>query len=374
MSDYTLDWDTTSADGVTTLSDGSGGTMDVSVSTPAGGTGAGEEWNHGTWIGDGDGELIASHVDDPTSTYIKFDGEVSDVTFELYDVDAGINWDDSVTVYAIDAHGNYVPVSFSDLGAYHTTSPSGDGGYTVDASGHDNPGVEGSGAPDSVTVNIAGPISGLIITYDNGESYGTSGVVGIGPIGFNEAPAPCFVRGTMIETKHGEIAVEDLVEGDLIRTADNGFQPLRWVGSTTVSAKGKMAPVLIKKGALGNSRDLMVSPAHRVVLQGWQTELLFGNDEMMAPAGALVNDRTITVQRSDKVEYFHLMFDKHEIIFSDGAATESFHPGEVSVGTMAKATRDEVLALFPELETNAAAYGPAARHTLKAHEVALMNG
>ncbi len=373
MPGYTIDWDTTDLDGATTIT-GAGDDVVVTVSTPAGGTGAGEEWTLTTGIGDADGELIANHVNDPTLTMITFDSEVSGIEFELYDIDSGSGWDDTVTVYAVDATGAYVPISFSDLGIYHTTGTSADGnGYTVDASGHNNSGVEGSGAADSVTVTIAGPITGIVIVYDNGESNNSSGVIGIGDITFDEYIPPCFVRGTMIETNRGDVAIEELLAGDMIRTADNGMQPIRWIGSKTVSAKGKMAPIRIQAGSMGNKRDLLLSPAHRVVLQGWQTELLFGNDQMLASAKSLVNDSTITAQKADTVEYFHILFDRHEIIFSEGLATESFHPAEENVGTMAAAAQAEIYDLFPQLQNNAASYGPAARETLMPHEVALMN-
>jgi hypothetical protein len=181
------------------------------------------------------------------------------------------------------------------------------------------------------------------------------------------------VRGTLIETDRGEVAIEALMADDLVRTADNGFQPIRWVGSTTVKAKGSNAPILFRKGAIGNTRDLMLSPAHRVMLHGWQSELLFGVSEVLASAKSLVNDSTILRQNADSVEYFHVLFDRHEIVFSDGVPTESFHPGEAETGILAQDARDEIYSLFPELAQNRLSYGPSARDTLSAHEVALLS-
>ena len=394
MTEFTIDWGTTStgsttaADGPDTLVDAYGNEFDINVNTPTGGTGGGEEWQYegnsgfagGNGIDSSTNELVAYSVNDPTSAVITFDsGPVSNVSFELYDVDAG-GWDDSVTIYAqmgtgIDAY--LVPVTFSNQSPYHTVTPVGtpDGNaYRLDANGNDNPGVEGSGAVDTVTVNIVGPITALVIVYDNGESAANSGVVGIGPITFTDPSAvPCFVRGSMIETNRGDVAVEDLVAGDMVRTMDNGLQALRWVGSTTVKGKGSKAPILFREGAIGNSKDLLLSPEHRVVLQGWQAEVLFGKSELLASAKTLINDKTIIRQEVEEVEYFHILFDAHEIVFSNGAPTESFHPGDAGVGTMAKETRDEIFDLFPELALNADSYGPAVRKTLQAHEAALLN-
>jgi len=223
-----------------------------------------------------------------------------------------------------------------------------------------------------VTVSIAGPVASLTISFEDGPDDTQAGFIGVGDLTFDLFVAPCFVSGTLIETKRGDIAVEDLVCDDMVRTLDNGYQPIRWIGRADVSAKGSLAPILFKKGAIGNSSDLLVSPWHRVMLQGWQMELLFGGEEMLAAAKTLVNDKTITRVQSDKVEYFHILLDQHEIIFSNGAPTESFHPGDMSGGAMAENTRSEILDLFPELAKNLNAYGPVARATLAVDEVALL--
>ena len=73
-----------------------------------------------------------------------------------------------------------------------------------------------------------------------------------------------------------------------------------------------------------------------------------------------------------EVEYFHMMFDRHEIVLSDKAWTESFHPGDVALDGMAEAARDEIFTLFPELKSDKSAYGSTARQVVKPHEVAAL--
>ena len=97
----------------------------------------------------------------------------------------------------------------------------------------------------------------------------------------------CFTHGTMIVTDKGEKPVEKLVAGDKVLTKDNGLQELRWIGSRTVPAKGNLAPIMIKAGAMANDRDLMVSPQHRMVVEGWKSELLFGEREVLAARSCL---------------------------------------------------------------------------------------
>jgi hypothetical protein len=181
----------------------------------------------------------------------------------------------------------------------------------------------------------------------------------------------CFARGTRIDTDRGEVAVEALQVGDLVRTLDHGFQPIRWIGSRKVAAEGQFAPIRIKSGALGNHRDLLVSPQHRMMLEGWQLELLFEDNEVLVPAKSLVNDHSILRDTGGEVEYFHILFDSHEIIFAEGTPSESFHPGVQAMNSFSRETRNEIYALFPELRVNVASYGHAARRSLKPFEVSV---
>lgn len=182
----------------------------------------------------------------------------------------------------------------------------------------------------------------------------------------------CFARGSMIRTDCGELPVEALDAGDMVQTRDHGAQPVRWIGSRRVAGRGSFAPIRIKAGALRNDRDLVVSPQHRMLLDGWKAELLFGESEVLAAATHLVNDRSILREECDEVEYFHILFDRHEIIYANGAPAESFMPGAQGMDSLAVAARDEILTLFPELSDDLFAFGPSARRNLKAFEARLL--
>jgi hypothetical protein len=155
----------------------------------------------------------------------------------------------------------------------------------------------------------------------------------------------------------------------MVLTMDHGYQPIRWIGSSKRAATGDLAPILIRKGALGNNRDLRVSPQHRMLLQGWQAEMLFGELEVLATAKSLLNDHSIIRDEGGEVEYFHMLFDTHEIIYVEGCPSESFHPGKQGWKALDQATRDEILTLFPQLaDGNLNDYGPSARTSLKHKE------
>lgn len=203
----------------------------------------------------------------------------------------------------------------------------------------------------------------------------------IGNIIENDASTPhvglgaqvvCFAAGTRIETENGPVEVQYLQPGDMIMTRDEGLQELTWTGARRVDALGDLAPVVISKGALGNDRELVVSPQHRMLIEGWQAELWFGETEVFVKAKDLVNNETIYIREGGKVNYHHILFDNHQVVFAEGAASESFHPGPQALGALDQDTRDELLNIFPDLAHIAAPIMPAARMSLKGYEAACL--
>lgn len=137
-------------------------------------------------------------------------------------------------------------------------------------------------------------------------------------------PAPnCFTPACLIETDRGMVSAADLEPGDLVRTRDNGFQPLREILSRTMLAHGPAAPVHISKGALGTTSDLVVSQHHGICLSDWRCALYFGAEEVLVSAVHLVNGSTVRIREGGAVTYIHLVFDRHEILYSAGIPTES---------------------------------------------------
>jgi len=142
---------------------------------------------------------------------------------------------------------------------------------------------------------------------------------------------PCFVAGTMIDTVDGPRPVETLTCGDLVQTRD-------------------------VKDALA--------------------ELMFGEAEVLIAAKDLVNDRSIRPVEGGDVEYVHLMFDRHQVVTSEGLATESFLPGPQTTKSFEAEIVEEITTIFPELDVSTGeGYGPAARPMLKRYEAeALLRG
>ncbi|WP_138936121.1 Hint domain-containing protein [Roseovarius arcticus] len=183
----------------------------------------------------------------------------------------------------------------------------------------------------------------------------------------------CFTPGACILTPHGARAIETLCIGDMVITRDNGPQPIRWVGSRTVAGVDRFAPISIAAHVLDwATRPLLVSPQHRLLFTGYKAELLFGCDEVLVAAKHLLDGRDVVASNRAEVTYIHMMLDQHEVIYADGAATESFHAGDVGISAISDQSREEMFSIFPELRANPNAFGKTARPCLKRHEARLL--
>tara|TARA_B110000908_G_scaffold23183_1_gene26357 strand:- start:150 stop:2501 length:2352 start_codon:yes stop_codon:yes gene_type:complete len=197
-----------------------------------------------------------------------------------------------------------------------------------------------------------------------GGSIALTGISGT-DLAFYNTNVACFTAGTMIETKTGKVPVEHLTAGMMLSTMDNGWQPVRAVMSCTVVANAALAPVVIDKGALGNTEELIVSPAHRMLIADWRAELLFGESEVLVGAKTLCNGDTIYRRRVQSLMYYHILLDQHEVIYAAGVPTESYH---LSAGAevMDDGVMAELETVFPEL---IACKSDCVRPTLRSYEV-----
>lgn len=217
-----------------------------------------------------------------------------------------------------------------------------------------------------VTVSDDG-LGNAVLTFPQGESVVLEGV---SPTTIQSKQqmcmigVPCFTPGTRILTPRGEVRIERLRPGDLVMTADNGPQPLRWVARRHLDAATLMAmpwlrPILLGDGAAGNRRPLLVSPQHRMMLGGQHEAFLRAALWPRLPgSGARV------AQGVRAVTYIHLLLDHHEVIFAEGAATESLHLGPMALRGLAPGARGEFLALLREQAIRDGGPSPLARPDL----------
>ena len=135
---------------------------------------------------------------------------------------------------------------------------------------------------------------------------------------------PCFLRGTLVRTPDGEREVGALSIGDLLLTHSGRAKAIKWIGRRRITSEQQewpeqAVPVMIAKDALEAGvphKDLYVSEAHALYVDG-----------LLIQAGSLVNGRTIVRRVPEGVtdlEYYQIELFDHDVIFADGAPTETY--------------------------------------------------
>ncbi len=189
----------------------------------------------------------------------------------------------------------------------------------------------------------------------------------------------CFTPDTRILTAFGHMPIQDLTPGDLIHTADNGLQPLLWIGSREITrarlhVAPQLVPVKISKDAFGPGlpmADMWVSPAHRFLLRSKRFNDQYGENEVLAPASGLINGTTITTDTTKQdTRYVHMLFEEHQVIFAENVPTESFFPNPDTLMALTEQAREQVFTTLPDLRSHPFSYSPPARLALRARDMA----
>ena len=207
---------------------------------------------------------------------------------------------------------------------------------------------------DQANDGVLAQVGGLRIQTLDGQPVSSD------QLGFENTGVVCFAKGTFIATFRGAIRVEDLKPGDLVVTMDRGLQPLRWIGARRFdkqdfSKKPKLRPIRIRKGATGiaeQSGDLLLSPQHRVLVNSKVAQRMAGTSEVLVAAVQLLGMEGIEIAHDvEEVTYFHLLFDAHEIVFSNGVPSESLYLGAMARATLTQEALEEIQTIFPEVRT-----------------------
>lgn len=235
------------------------------------------------------------------------------------------------------------------------------------------------------------PDSGAVLAMVMGEMPPADRDLWVVRTAIDRRPAPfgqpgsggviCFTPGTVITTPLGPRLIQTLRPGDRIMTRDNGAQQVLWTGHRRITgarlhAMPHLRPIRFRPNALGKGRpdrDLLVSPQHRMLVQGPAAQALFNCREVLVAAEHLINDHSITVDGSlREVTYIHILLDRHNVIWANGLETESFHPANTTLDMIDERQRAGLLRLFPSLADNPHDYGDFARRNLSASEAAIL--
>lgn len=191
----------------------------------------------------------------------------------------------------------------------------------------------------------------------------------------------CFTPDTRIATPNGPRLIQMLRPGDRILTKDNGAQEILWTASKRMTgarlyAMPHLRPIRFRAGSLGAGRpdgDLIVSPQHRMLVNGPAAQSLFNTSEVLVRAEDLINDSSVVVDYTlPEVTYIHILLERHNIVFANGVETESFHPSNTSLDMVEDRQRAQLLGLMPGIDANPQRYGDYARRNLSVSEAAIL--
>lgn len=174
-----------------------------------------------------------------------------------------------------------------------------------------------------------------------------------------ESAFSAFAHGTLINTSNGQVAVEDLLPGMKIMTADRGPRQLLWIGSMTMVPKAggvlpqecRLTRLMTDSFGMGRpQRDLMVGPAARLLMHNSRLEQTTGEDHVLTPAQHLVDGmNVIDILPQSPVTVYHLCLRRHAIIRAGGLEVESFHPGQGFERNMGQNMLSLFLSFFPHI-------------------------
>lgn len=268
---------------------------------------------------------------DITGTIDRLEDTVSGIVHE-----SGYDTDDDI--FEIVAQGQY--------GTATIDPNTGEWTYTLNK---DHPAVKGMKVGDDL-------IDTFTVRGTDTDGWDSGGTID-GDVTITITRVTCFARGTRLITSTGWVPVQKLKPGQEVLTLD-GPKKIKWIGYRKFSAKElqdnpKLQPIRIRAGALGDGlplRDLVVSRQHRMLVRSNIARKMFGDSDVLVPAAALLKLPGVAVLTSEKsVEYFHLLFDRHEIVMAEGAPSESFFTGAEALKTLPPESVEEIRTIMPHL-------------------------
>jgi hypothetical protein len=233
------------------------------------------------------------------------------IGFQTVAIDSGARW----TVGGTEAGFNSATIQgFGPDDTLDVSNLTFNGGDSVTLNGSsDLLTIENSTGGTLETIQLAGSFAGDFFHLNPDSGTGTL---------ITENTVACYCRGTRIRTAEGDIAVENLRIGHYVITVEGDAWPIKWIGRRSYRdwlavGNAGVQPICFRAGSIADrvpARDLYVSPEHAMFLDG-----------MLIPAQHVVNGVSILkVEEMEEIEYFHLEFDRHVVIFAESAAAESF--------------------------------------------------
>ncbi|SLN50876.1 hypothetical protein ROA7450_02536 [Roseovarius albus] len=304
---------------------------------------------------------------DPDSDYVEVrvptGTDVSDIQVDIYNPNGSLRSSNTLDNPPTTVGGFDYYIVTARINRFGAVSLVEDGTISSFVSFDDTVTIN-AGTPDELTSTIIGT-NGNDSTASLSSTDGENFFVDDNP---NPGAPACFTSGTLIETPNGVIPVERLRPGDMVTTSDHDAQAIRLclsrkIGHSELLIHENLRPVRIMAGTLGQGlpkQDLLVSRQHRMQIVSKVAQRMFGTSEVLIPAIRLTELPGIFVDCDIKeVEYFHLVFEQHQIVFAEGSATESFYLGPEAFKTLSNEALAELTTIFPDLHNAERGHQPA---------------
>ncbi|WP_405405086.1 Hint domain-containing protein [Paracoccus sp. Ld10] len=328
--------------------------LTVSTVIPVGDVGAPREapWGMGGRI----------QLDNPTLTTITISDDDDMFRSGLYTPDETDQTLVEDAVFGTGPNADFVPAGtrMSNFVGSIITSDDNDSFYVVFPRSFEayDVGTE-YGGHQSVLIFPVPNAQGIAPVFDLSVGYRMTAVRGLERVADGVAwpviaPALCFAQDTMIETPFGARPVQDLKPRDLLQTLDRGAQPVLWIGHRLMGPRDldlrpDQRPIRIAAHALGAghpTRDLIVSPQHRVLIGSRIAERISGHHQVLVAARHLAGLPGVTViTDTNGVAYWHVLMADHNLLLANGAWAESLLPRPMALRALGAQNARRVIAL-----------------------------
>lgn len=195
--------------------------------------------------------------------------------------------------------------------------------------------------------------------FENGEVMHTTRTALALPA-FEQAFA-AFGHGVLIQTADGPVAIEDLLPGTWLETADGRMTQLLWKGSITLvpgapssgDEPDKLYRVMSDAFGLGRpQQDQTFGPHARRINRDPQLRASLGAETALVPLAALTDGMSvIEVTPVAPTRVYHLACANHETILAAGLEVETYHPGPEAPISLPEEMMKQFLTFFPHIGT-----------------------
>ena len=186
-------------------------------------------------------------------------------------------------------------------------------------------GVSGASASKTISGLAPGTAVSFTVTTIDAEGEESDDVIVVTTV--PDGTVPCFPTGTRILTPSGYKQVEDLVQNELVVTAECRHVPVKIYGRKFSHATKQIAPFTIPKSALGRNM-----PSHSLTLSPDHAFLIRKGVWMLPSRAALLSDAVIQVGVGSPVAYYHLECPNYlrDNLVVDGVVVESYAANQLN--------------------------------------------